>query len=102
MTCDCTEIRANVAYSQAAVTYDNAAISLAQSELSADQTAYYSWLSQSYMCGCTAMARNPDGEDVENKPIDPFPVDESMMKRFAQEWSDMREKHLIQMLSNSK
>lgn len=97
MTCDCTALTANKNYYQAAITYDTAAQTLANTELMDDESSYSAALSAWEACGCAMMAEYP--ADAEKPKIEPFPVDDALLKKFAEEREELKKKHIQQMLS---
>ena len=100
---DCATLTANKNYYQAACTYDAAEVSLANSELAADEMSYYAALQAWYSAGCNAMAKLDEVESrpEEKPPIEAFPVADSLMQRFAEERSELRKKHIALMISTN-
>lgn len=94
--CDCVCIHANINYYSAAITVDQAALTVAQNQLSADQTAYYYWQYQSYMCGCGSM-RAAEGEspaDAVARPSVP-PVTAEQFKSILDNVNRMRDEYKV-------
>jgi len=66
---DCAYIRSEIAVYEAAITVDQASLTVAQNQLASDQAAYSYWLLQAYQNGCTSGApeqeRTLDLEDLK-------------------------------------
>lgn len=61
-TDNCATIEVETAYYEAAVVYDRTQISLANGELSGDETWLNYWMYQGYKNGCSAMASQDQQE----------------------------------------
>lgn len=64
--CDCDEIQANINYYTAAVTVDQAALNVAQNQLTADQMQLYYWEFRAYQCNCGSPSSSSSGMSMSS------------------------------------